>query len=93
MGFSSLRTTLIHAIRCSAARHMSFGLVSPPAPLPVQHRLSRAYLPSDACSFIASHYPNACLLIMILCIIPFLAGVLGLWLIAESNPYGGLACL
>ncbi|KAL2788555.1 major facilitator superfamily domain-containing protein [Aspergillus keveii] len=43
--------------------------------------------------FFASHYPNARLLIMILCIIPFLAGVLGLWLIAESNPYGRLACL
>ncbi|KAL2818646.1 major facilitator superfamily domain-containing protein [Aspergillus granulosus] len=43
--------------------------------------------------FFASHYPNARILIMILCIIPFLAGVLGLWLIAESNPYSRLVCL
>ncbi|KAL3463618.1 major facilitator superfamily domain-containing protein [Aspergillus heterothallicus] len=43
--------------------------------------------------FFASHYPNARILIMLLCIIPFLAGVLGLWLIAESKPYARLVCL
>ncbi|KXJ89931.1 allantoate permease [Microdochium bolleyi] len=45
-----------------------------------------------ACYF-ASHYPNSRLIIMILCLFPFLAGVLGLWLIASTNPYGRLACL
>ncbi|KAL4865296.1 major facilitator superfamily domain-containing protein [Aspergillus spectabilis] len=43
--------------------------------------------------FFASYYPNSRLLIMLLCIIPFLVGVLGLWLLDESNPYGRLVCL
>lgn len=30
---------------------------------------------------------------MLLCIIPFLVGVLGLWLLSSSNPYGRLVCL
>lgn len=30
---------------------------------------------------------------MLLCLAPFLAGVLGLWLISQDNPYGRLACL
>jgi MFS transporter, ACS family, allantoate permease len=30
---------------------------------------------------------------MLLCLAPFLAGVLGLWLIDESIPYGRLVCL
>ncbi|KAL2833894.1 major facilitator superfamily transporter [Aspergillus cavernicola] len=43
--------------------------------------------------FFASYYPNARLVVMIVCIIPFLVGTLGLWLIDESNPYGRLVCL
>ncbi|KAL4782174.1 major facilitator superfamily domain-containing protein [Aspergillus varians] len=43
--------------------------------------------------FFATHYQNTRLLIMILCIIPFLVGVLGLKLLPESNPYGRLVCL
>lgn len=43
--------------------------------------------------FFASHYPNCRLIIMIVCLVPFLAGVLGLWLIPEWNRYGRLACL
>lgn len=30
---------------------------------------------------------------MLLCLIPFLAGVIGLWLVDESKPYGRLVCL
>ena len=30
---------------------------------------------------------------MLICLIPFLTGVLGLWLLDESNAYGRLACL
>lgn len=30
---------------------------------------------------------------MLICLAPFLAGIIGLWLIAENNPYGRLACL
>ncbi|GJC83927.1 putative transporter C757.13 [Colletotrichum liriopes] len=30
---------------------------------------------------------------MLMCLAPFLAGILGLWLIDQSNPYGRLACL
>lgn len=30
---------------------------------------------------------------MLACLAPFLAGILGLWLIDQSNPYGRLACL
>ena len=30
---------------------------------------------------------------MLLCLIPFLAGILGLWLIDKTAPYGRLACL
>ncbi|KAL4903875.1 hypothetical protein BDW74DRAFT_179460 [Aspergillus multicolor] len=43
--------------------------------------------------FFATRYPNARLLTMLLCIIPFLVGVLGLWLLPSSNPYGRLVCL
>ncbi|CAI0647092.1 unnamed protein product, partial [Colletotrichum noveboracense] len=43
--------------------------------------------------FFASYYPNARLTIMLACLVPFLAGILGLWLIDQSNPYGRLACL
>jgi MFS transporter, ACS family, allantoate permease len=30
---------------------------------------------------------------MLLCLIPFLVGIIGLWLIDESKPYGRLVCL
>ncbi|KAK1711471.1 major facilitator superfamily transporter [Colletotrichum lupini] len=43
--------------------------------------------------FFASYYPNARIAIMLTCLAPFLAGILGLWLIDQSNPYGRLACL
>ncbi|BCS23745.1 uncharacterized protein APUU_40189S [Aspergillus puulaauensis] len=43
--------------------------------------------------FFATHYPNSRILIMLLCILPFLVGVLGLWLLPSSNPYGRLVCL
>lgn len=44
-------------------------------------------------SYFASRLPNARLIIMILCLVPFLAGVLGLWLIDQNKPFGRLACL
>ncbi|KAJ3537197.1 hypothetical protein NM208_g6418 [Fusarium decemcellulare] len=43
--------------------------------------------------FFASYYPNARILIMLLCLAPFLAGTLGLWLVDQAHPYGRLACL
>ncbi|KAL4753104.1 hypothetical protein BDW72DRAFT_191466 [Aspergillus terricola var. indicus] len=43
--------------------------------------------------FFATHYSNSRLLIMLLCIVPFLARVLGLWLLPLSNSYGRLVCL
>lgn len=44
-------------------------------------------------SYFASRFPNSRILIMLLGLVPFLAGVLGLRLISESIPYGRLACL
>ncbi|TDZ32609.1 putative transporter [Colletotrichum spinosum] len=43
--------------------------------------------------FFASYYPNARIAIMLTCLAPFLAGILGLWLVDRSSPYGRLACL
>ncbi|KAK2006703.1 major facilitator superfamily transporter [Colletotrichum eremochloae] len=43
--------------------------------------------------FFASYYPNARIAIMLMCLAPFLAGILGLWLIDQASPYGRLACL
>ncbi|KAJ5742729.1 major facilitator superfamily transporter [Penicillium nucicola] len=43
--------------------------------------------------FFASRYSNARISIMIICIIPFLVGTIGLWTIQKSNPYGRLVCL
>ncbi|KKY17689.1 putative allantoate permease [Phaeomoniella chlamydospora] len=43
--------------------------------------------------FFASRYRNARLAIMLICLIPFLAGVIGLWTVPESRPYGRLVCL
>ncbi|KAJ9137063.1 Major facilitator superfamily transporter [Pleurostoma richardsiae] len=45
-----------------------------------------------ACYF-ASRYPNSRLFIMLLCLIPFLVGIIGLWLVDEGKPYGRLVCL
>lgn len=43
--------------------------------------------------YVASKFPNARLLVMLACLVPFLAGTLGTWLIPQSLPYGRLACL
>ncbi|KAL4946053.1 major facilitator superfamily domain-containing protein [Aspergillus oleicola] len=45
--------------------------------------------------FFATHYPNARIATMLVCILPFLAGTLGLHLLDSetSNPYGRLVCL
>ncbi|KAF4977267.1 hypothetical protein FZEAL_6155 [Fusarium zealandicum] len=66
-----------------------------------QLRTTLIQMPSGAVQFVlcpivcffASYYPNARITIMLLCLIPFLGGTLGLWLIDQSNPYGRLACL
>lgn len=46
-----------------------------------------------AACYLASRYPNARLAVMLGCLIPFLAGIIGLWLIDNRKPYGRLACL
>ncbi|KAM5344041.1 hypothetical protein ACJ41O_012578 [Fusarium nematophilum] len=43
--------------------------------------------------FFASHYPNMRISVMVLALVPFLVGTLGLWMIDQSKPYGRLACL
>ncbi|KAL4806229.1 major facilitator superfamily domain-containing protein [Aspergillus unguis] len=43
--------------------------------------------------YIATHFPNTRIATMILCILPFLAGTIGLQLLPQSNPYGRLVCL
>ncbi|KAL2848292.1 major facilitator superfamily domain-containing protein [Aspergillus pseudodeflectus] len=78
-GLTSLQGLIIRGMGFSILRTTLIQMPS----APTYH--GRAY------NFFTSHHPNRRLLIMIPCIIPFLAGVLGLWLIAESNPYGGLA--
>lgn len=58
-------------------------------------------MPSGAVQFIAcvgatltvTKVPNTRLLMMLVCLIPFLAGIIGLWLIDNAKPYGRLACL
>lgn len=45
------------------------------------------------CSFAASYIKNARLVTMLVCLVPFLAGVCGLWLISNDKPYGRLVCL
>ncbi|PVH76136.1 major facilitator superfamily transporter [Cadophora sp. DSE1049] len=44
-------------------------------------------------TYFASRYPNCRLAVMLICLIPFLTGILGLWLLDESKAYGRLACL
>ncbi|KAF4971633.1 hypothetical protein FZEAL_9793 [Fusarium zealandicum] len=43
--------------------------------------------------YCATKYKNCRILIMILFLLPFLAGVLGLHLLSQDNPWGRLACL
>ncbi|KAF7192467.1 putative transporter, partial [Pseudocercospora fuligena] len=58
-------------------------------------------MPSGAVQFVvctgatyfASRYSNARLAIMLICLIPFLAGTIGTWLVPQSIPYGRLVCL
>jgi hypothetical protein len=45
-----------------------------------------------ACYF-ASRFPNARLLVMLVCLVPFLAGTVGTWLVSQDVPYGRLVCL
>lgn len=42
---------------------------------------------------LASKFPNARLSVMLGCLVPFLVGIIGLWLIDDSKPYGRLVCL
>lgn len=46
----------------------------------------------SAC-FVASSYENARFAVMLVCLIPALAGVVGMWLLPQTNPYGRLVCL
>jgi ACS family allantoate permease-like MFS transporter len=46
----------------------------------------------SAC-FLASSYENARFSMMLACLVPALAGVLGMWLLPQTNPYGRLVCL
>ncbi|CAK4033220.1 major facilitator superfamily transporter [Lecanosticta acicola] len=58
-------------------------------------------MPSGAVQFIvctgatyfASTFPNSRLAIMLICLVPFLAGTIGTWLVPQSVPYGRLVCL
>ncbi|KAK1993726.1 hypothetical protein LX36DRAFT_752154 [Colletotrichum falcatum] len=43
--------------------------------------------------FFASCYHNARIAVMLVCLAPLLAGILGLWLIDQSSPYARLAYL
>lgn len=45
-----------------------------------------------ACYFV-SRFPNARLLVMLVCLVPFLTGTIGTWLVPQNVPYGRLACL
>lgn len=46
----------------------------------------------SAC-FVASSYDNARFSVMLACLVPALAGVVGMWLLPQTNPYGRLVCL
>jgi ACS family allantoate permease-like MFS transporter len=46
----------------------------------------------SAC-YVASSYENARFAVMLTCLVPALAGVLGMWLVPQTNPYGRLVCL
>jgi MFS family permease len=46
----------------------------------------------SAC-YVASSYENARFAVMLSCLLPALAGVLGMWLLPQTNPYGKLVCL
>lgn len=44
-------------------------------------------------TIVATKFPNMRLAMMLFCLLPFLAGIIGLWMIDKSNPYGRLVCL
>ncbi|TID24483.1 hypothetical protein E6O75_ATG02848 [Venturia nashicola] len=46
-----------------------------------------------AATYVVSQFKNARLAIMLICLIPFLAGTIGTWIIPQSIPYGRLVCL
>ncbi|KAH6670419.1 major facilitator superfamily transporter [Halenospora varia] len=64
-------------------------------------RTTLIQMPSGAVQFvacvsatsIATKFPSMRLGMMLICLVPFLAGIIGLWLIDSSKPYGRLACL
>lgn len=51
------------------------------------------FLVCTGATFFASSYENTRLLTMFVCLLPTLAGVVGMWVLPQSNPYGRLACL
>lgn len=46
-----------------------------------------------AACFVASSFEHARFAIMLICLLPTLAGVVGMWLLPQTNPYGRLVCL
>lgn len=46
----------------------------------------------SAC-FVASSYENARFTVMLVCLVPMLAGVLGMWLLPQTNAYDRIVCL
>ncbi|KAK5683438.1 hypothetical protein LTS10_004970 [Elasticomyces elasticus] len=46
-----------------------------------------------AATYVASSYENARLIVMFVCLLPTLAGVVGMWVLPETNAYGRLVCL
>lgn len=46
-----------------------------------------------AATFVVSCFRNARLAVMLICLVPFLAGTIGTWVIPQSIPYGRLVCL
>ena len=64
-------------------------------------RTTLIQMPSGAVQFVvcigatyfASRIANARLAIMLICLVPFLAGTIGTWLIPQNVPYGRLVCL
>lgn len=64
-------------------------------------RTTLIQMPSGAIQFvvctgatlIASSYQNARLITMFVCLLPTLTGVVGMWTLSQTNPYGRLVCL
>lgn len=44
-------------------------------------------------TYVVSQFKNARLATMLICLLPFLAGTIGTWVIPQSIPYGRLVCL